>query len=557
MRNGLGATLVGLAKPVIIRASGEQRYLRLRRSGLKALRSVNRRRGQVQRRRSEKNGFALTKEIGRHGDLLHELVDTMSPPQAAQENFDFVADALDARDIEWWLVEDYSGRGYRIGVRDESKALVASALMCPSASTPAYVKSHQSTAVALTEVEGLCEDPDVRIITVVSPKKVRDTNWAFGFRYGCTIEFWTKTATESRVIIEAPAENRAAKLMSEDEFTLQSGSTEAGRTCRVPSVLNRTMLEDITFPIDAVYTWVDGADPEWIESKRRLEAQLSGNEYHPEANHEARFESKDELKYSLRSVEYFAPWFRRIYIVTSGQVPSWLNLDHPKIRMISHSDIYDAADHLPTFNSNSIISRLHHIPDLSEHYVYLNDDVMLGKPVRPQDFFLPTGLAKVFPSRNHRPFGAPTAEDGPHFNLTRNIRGLLESEFGVTVTRAIKHTPYSMLQSVQFEMEDRFRDAFERTWSSRFRHHNDIVADQLHHYYAQIVGKAVATSISYRYINIRDQNYRWIMRDTLRLRDRSTMCLNDAPVDGVDALSDEEVAHFLESYFPCKSSFEV
>ena len=321
MQNGLSATLAGLAKPVIIRVSGEQRYLRLRRSGLKALRTVNRRRGQIQRRRSEKNGFALTQEIGRHGDLLHVLVDTMSPPQAAQENFDFVADALDARDIEWWLVEDYAGHGYRIGVRDELKPLVASALIQPRPASPIYVKSQQSTAVALAEVKGLCHDADVRSITVASPKKVKGTNWAFGFRYGCTIEFWTRTATESRVIIEAPAENRAAKLMSEDEFSLHSGSTEIGRPCRVPAVLNQTMLEDIKFPIDAVYTWVDGADPEWIESKRKLEAEFSGNEYHPEANHEARFESKDELKYSLRSVEYFAPWFRRIYIVTSGQVP--------------------------------------------------------------------------------------------------------------------------------------------------------------------------------------------------------------------------------------------
>ena len=156
MQNGLSATLAGLAKPVIIRVSGEQRYLRLRRSGLKALRTVNRRRGQIQRRRSEKNGFALTQEIGRHGDLLHVLVDTMSPPQAAQENFDFVADALDARDIEWWLVEDYAGHGYRIGVRDELKPLVASALIQPRPASPIYVKSQQSTAVALAEVEGLC-----------------------------------------------------------------------------------------------------------------------------------------------------------------------------------------------------------------------------------------------------------------------------------------------------------------------------------------------------------------------------------------------------------------
>lgn len=556
MQRGLGTTLVGLVKPMVIKVSGERRYLKLRRSGLAKLRQLDKGRRKAERRLSERNGFSLEHDVTRHGDLLNLLVESMTPAQAALENFEFVADALDSRNIEWWLVEDYGGRGYRIGVREDAKTLVAAALMRPKANVPIYVKAPQSTAVALAEVVDLCQDPNVQIITVTSPKKLTDTNWAFGFRYGCSIEFWREIVSDSRVVIEAPAENRAAKLMSDAEFTLQKTSTGSGRECRTPAVLNRTMLEDITFPIDAVYTWVDGADPEWIESKRKLEADLAGKKYHPEANHEARFESKDELKYSLRSVEYFAPWFRRIYIVTSGQIPPWLNLDHPKVRMISHADIYDNADHLPTFNSNSIISRLHHIPDLSEHFIYLNDDVMLGKPVRPHDFFLPTGLAKVFPSRNHRPFGAPTAEDGPHFNLTRNIRLLLEAEFGITVTHAVKHTPYPLLKSVLFEMENRFPEGFEHTWSSRFRHHDDIVADQLHHYYAQIVGKAVATSITYRYINIRDDNYRWVLRDTLRLRNRSTMCLNDAPMDDAEPLTDEEVGDFLESYFPSRSSFE-
>lgn len=556
MRGGLGTALVGLVKPIAIKVSGERGYLKLRRAGLAKLRQLGKSKHKAQRRLSERNGFSLESDVTRHGDLLNLLVGSMTPAQAALENFEFVADALDSRKIEWWLVEDYAGRGYRIGVKFESKPLVAAALTRPTVNVPIYAKSPLSTAVALAEVVDLCQDPDVRIITVTSPKKVTGTNWAFGSRYGCSIEFWTEIVSESRVVIEAPAENRAAKLMSDAEFTLQDTATESGRDCRTPAVLNRTMLEDITFPIDAVYTWVDGADPQWIESKRRLEAELAGNEYHPEANHEARFESKDELKYSLRSLEYFAPWFRRIYIVTSGQIPSWLNTGHPKIRMISHADIYDNADHLPTFNSNSIISRLHHIPDLSEHFIYLNDDVMLGKPVRPHDFFLPTGLAKVFPSRNHRPFGASTAEDGPHFNLTRNIRRLLESEFGVTVTHAVKHTPYPLLKSVLYEMENRFHEAFEHTWSSRFRHHEDIVADQMYHYYAQIVGKAVATSITYRYINIRDDNYRWALRDTLRLRNRSTMCLNDAPMEEAEPLADGEAGNFLESYFPCRSSFE-
>ena len=480
----------------------------------------------------------------------------MTPSAAAQENFDFTVEALEANRIEWWLVEDYAGLGYRIGVHAGDSTRVANALERMKLRTPIYVRSGRSGPIALSSVTSLLSDPELPVITVTAPKKVRDTNWAFGFRFGCSIELWTRSESDSRVVIEAPAENRAAKLMSDQEFALVPTVTAKGRNCVTPTVLTETMIEDIDFPIDAVYTWVDGADPQWIESKRRLEAQLSGNEYHPEANHEARFESKDELKYSLRSLEYFAPWFNKIFIVTAGQVPAWLNVDHPKIVMIDHKNIYDGPTHLPTFNSNSIISRLHHIPGLNEHFIYLNDDVMFGKPVRPQDYFLPNGTVKVFPSRNHRPFGAPTAEDGPHFNLTRNIRRLLKDEFGLTVTRAVKHTPYAMLKSVHFEMQEKFRDVYERTWTSRFRHHDDIVADQLFHYYSQIVGKAVATSITYRYTNIRDDNYRWVLRETLRQRNRSTLCLNDAPVEDMNPLSDEEVMDFLNAYYPVKSSFE-
>ena len=557
MRRGLAKVVAGYAKPIVIKLSGERRYLKLRRCAFQAIRRFDRQLRKLDRLRSEKKGFSLSFEVVRHGGLLTQIVDVMTPPRAAEENFQFVIDTLEAINIEWWLVEDYAGHGYRIGARSESKPQVGAAFTLSGLGVPIYVKAPDTGAVALAEAEQLCQNRDIDVITVAAPKKVKDSNWAFGFRYGCSIEFWTSVTSESRVVIEAPAENRAAKLIAEDEFTLEPTKTTSGVQCLTPAVLRQTMLEDVTFPIDAVYTWVDGADPKWIESKRRLEADIAGNEYHPEANHEARFESKDELKYSLRSLEAFAPWLNRIYIVTSGQTPHWLNLDHPKITMVTHAEIYDDPNHLPTFNSNSIISRLHHIPGLSEHFVYLNDDVMLGKPVRPQDFFLPAGLAKVFPSRNHRPFGAPTAEDGPHFNLTRNIRVLLQSEFGVTVTRAVKHTPYAMLKSVHLEMEQKFRDAYLHTWASRFRHHRDIVADQLHHYYAQIVGKAVATSITYRYINIRDENYRWVLRDTLRLRNRSTMCLNDAPVEGVEPLSDTEVKDFLMSYFPCKSKFEI
>ena len=114
-----------------------------------------------------------------------------------------------------------------------------------------------------------------------------------------------------------------------------------------------------------------------------------------EASGRARFISRDELRYSLRSVHLFAPWVRNIYLVTSGQVPAWLDLDHPGVRVVPHDEIMP-ADALPTFNSHAIETSLHHIPGLAEHWLYFNDDFFLGRPIRPEALFSPAGLSSVF-----------------------------------------------------------------------------------------------------------------------------------------------------------------
>ncbi|NWH15588.1 GNPTA phosphotransferase, partial [Grus americana] len=54
----------------------------------------------------------------------------------------------------------------------------------------------------------------------------------------------------------------------------------------------------------------------------------------------SRFEDNEELRYSLRSIERHAPWVRHIFIVTNGQIPSWLNLDNPRITIVTHQALY-------------------------------------------------------------------------------------------------------------------------------------------------------------------------------------------------------------------------
>ncbi|XP_037702598.1 N-acetylglucosamine-1-phosphotransferase subunits alpha/beta isoform X2 [Choloepus didactylus] len=110
----------------------------------------------------------------------------------------------------------------------------------------------------------------------------------------------------------------------------------------------------------------------------------------------SRFEDNEELRYSLRSIEKHAPWVRNIFIVTNGQIPSWLNLDNPRVTIVTHQDVFQNLSHLPTFSSPAIESHIHRIEGLSQKFIYLNDDVMFGKDVWPDDFYSHSKGQKVY-----------------------------------------------------------------------------------------------------------------------------------------------------------------
>jgi hypothetical protein len=154
----------------------------------------------------------------------------------------------------------------------------------------------------------------------------------------------------------------------------------------------KILLNSNLSPIDLVYTWVDGSDPDWVA--RNHEALMRRNL--PIPSKSARFANHDELRYSMRSAEKFLPWVRKIFLVTDCQRPKWLDTNHPKIQIVDHREIFRNTADLPTFNSTAIEANLHHISGLSERYIYLNDDMMLGRPFEPSDFFTPDGRPRTF-----------------------------------------------------------------------------------------------------------------------------------------------------------------
>lgn len=132
--------------------------------------------------------------------------------------------------------------------------------------------------------------------------------------------------------------------------------------------------------IDFVITWVDGSDPKWIMEKNSYSAGSYTD------NRTERFRDWDNLIYWFRGIEKFAPWVNRIHFVTWGHFPKWLNLHHPQLNIVTHSD-YIPQKYLPTFNSHAIELNLHRIPNLTENFVYFNDDVFIISPTKSSDFF--------------------------------------------------------------------------------------------------------------------------------------------------------------------------
>ena len=148
-----------------------------------------------------------------------------------------------------------------------------------------------------------------------------------------------------------------------------------------------------TTGIDAVITWVDGKEPRMLKKRQAaMNQQIKADSENSDAT---RFDSSYEINYCVLSILKFAPFFRKIHIVTDEQIPDIKQdiLNHfpsgySKINIVDHKDIFkDIPENLPTFNARSIETNLIYIPGLADHFIFLNDDCILIKPTTEKDFF--------------------------------------------------------------------------------------------------------------------------------------------------------------------------
>lgn len=311
-----------------------------------------------------------------------------------------------------------------------------------------------------------------------------------------------------------------------------------------------------SYDIDLVYLWVDGSDPQWFAKKQHFLGHDSP--HNTEAFSKARTENNDELKYSLRSVEKNAPWIRRIFVVTDEQTPGWLELSHPKVKVVDIREILPEQA-IPCYNSVVIEYFLYKIPDLSEHFLYANDDMFIHKPIEPGFFFNANGYPIIRLQRAF--FGKWLNRIKRLFNIYTNIyrktidlsARLVDERFGKYYSGTPHHNIDSYLKSDYRQVvEGDFREYIWPTITNRMRTENDIQRI-IFLYYALAVKRGelryVGRGESCR-IRVQKPDFMlYITRYSPVL-----FCLNDT-----HRATDEDrkrIKPFLKGLFPEKSSVE-
>ncbi len=324
--------------------------------------------------------------------------------------------------------------------------------------------------------------------------------------------------------------------------------------------------------IDFVIIWVDGNDPEWQKEK---------DKYSPNKNTDSRnirYRDWDNLKYWFRGVEKYAPWVNKIYFVTCGHYPEWLNKDNPKLVCVKHSD-YMPKEYLPTFSSHPIELNLHRIKGLSEQFVYFNDDTFIINSVKPTDFFRnskPCSMAVFQPVTGSDETFVSVKNNvnlviNRHFHkkeiLKKNLEKYLNIRYGKFNLSTLCCMPYNRilgfheahsatpyLKSTFNEVWEKEFDLLDNTSKHKFRNSQDV-NQYLFENWQFCSGCFYPKGSHSKFINIfNDVDYACKM---IKSRKYSMICLNDGVANDNEFIdAKNKINNSFEEILPEKSSFE-
>ncbi|MDC0139458.1 hypothetical protein OAI04_01410 [Hyphomicrobiales bacterium] len=292
-------------------------------------------------------------------------------------------------------------------------------------------------------------------------------------------------------------------------------------------------------------------------------------------NVEGRFRDNQELRYSLRALDKFFPDHGHVFIVTDQQKPAWLK-NTEMVTFVDHRDLI-SPHHLPIFDSANIESYIHHIPDLSEHYFYFNDDVFFGKSVNIDDWFFDGGIYLSW-SNEPEVIGTEMLKDSDSLeNASRLSKKWLKNKkdqidnklltpgirrFNKNYThtpRTFAHSPRPMIKSLMHDIEDDALELFTLIRSTTFRQWDKptIISDFVLRY-ALAHNLAFIKDYSYNHIETASTNAKKQIDQLIdQFGSLDFFCLNDTTDNASsDNQSLADARNAMQKILPAPSSFE-
>ncbi|MGV9267477.1 stealth family protein [Kitasatospora sp. NPDC003701] len=536
------------------------------------------------RRRREDELMLLRPELVLAHGLVAEVRDDLLAADAFLHSFTEVTDVLRAGGITFAPIPRHGSRQWVViapGQRADVLAVCAAAFR----GLPVYADllghdvTHRTVLAeelpdAVAELESPTRPPTaprdngagtvdptpeavrVKGLRLYRPVVTSGRSLFYGSAYGCDLDFWDSAA---------PSQGAIAAI-HEPPFgwwvpSLEADATVriADRDFRVPAAFAQPRLNDVTFPVDAVITWVDDSDPAWRARRATALGALIDPPGLPAAGTgDERFHNRDELRYCLRSIAMYAPWIRHVHLVTDGQLPDWLAAEHPGLTVVPHRELFADPSMLPVFSSHAIETQLHRIPGLAEHFLYFNDDMFLGRPLRPEQFFQGNGVPLVNLDSRVVPPGPVTASDDEYIAAQKNTRALLRRGFGQETTNTLSHTPYPLTRALLAGSAEDFSAELADTARSAFRAPTDVAPITLAIARGYLTRQVAWGRLGHHYADIDRQAELDQLSTRLHDRTADTFCLNDGALEHLDrTVQDRIVTAFLQAYFPVAGPFEA
>ena len=277
-------------------------------------------------------------------------------------------------------------------------------------------------------------------------------------------------------------------------------------------------------------------------------------------------------------MEKFAPWVNKVYFVTCGQSPDWLNTDHPKLVCVRH-DEYISEEYLPTFSSHTIELNLHRISSLSEQFVYFNDDMFLIRETHPKDFFMnglpcDQAIMEYTMPTQYPLFLTPIANASllnRHFRkremMLQHFGKFFSPKYGMDDLKNIKHFTGTFIPGFHStHLPNSFlKSTFEEVWAAepelldsicrhRFRAQTDINQWALQGW-QRCTGRIYPQKYLGKCFYIRSVNNIKSAVKAITDSKYKMICLNDEVTEDFEQVK-SEIHSMFEKLLPQKSSFE-